>query len=311
MGGIYASSMRGLEKLIAQRVVRLIWGATRLNPFAPTLPELPVSVMGLDFPNPVGLGAGFDKDAALVGRLEPGGFGFVEIGTVRPLPVPGKSLGLQVVRANLERSLTHRVSGPRQVLGISLGSNRMAWGEGAFEDYAALMTGLWRFTDYLVINLSSPQDREGVARADPALVRGLLERVADRARELREEFGRSVPVVVKLAVTATERDVPMAARCTKEAGLQGIIAETDPAAPQAEACRCLQELADYLGTLPLISVGGIASADDAWRRLQSGAALVQVFRGVLRGGPFLARRIVAGLREHHATTAPIPGPGQG
>ena len=311
MGGIYASSMRRLEKLIAQRVVRLIWGATRLNPFTPALPELPVSVTGLDFPNPVGLGAGFDKDAALVGHLAPGGFGFVEIGTVRPLPEPGKSLGLQVVRANLERSLARRERTPRQVLGISLGRNRVPWSEGAFEDYTALMTGLWRFADYLVINLSSPWDRDRVTRAEPALVRELLERVADKARELREGSDRPVPVVVKLAVTATHRDVPMVVRCTKEAGLQGIIAETDAAESQSEVCRRLQELADYLGALPLISVGGIASADDAWRRMENGAALVQVFRGVLRGGPFLARRIVAGLRERRASAIRVPGSGKG
>jgi dihydroorotate dehydrogenase len=277
----------------ASRIVRLVWGAARLRRV--TLPSMPVSVMGLEFPNPIGLAAGFDKDAVLIGRLEPSGFGFVEIGTVKPLPEPGKSRGLEVVRANLERSLARRAS-KRQVLGISLGSNQPPWDERAGEDYLALMSALGPYADYLVINLSSPEDREGLNRANPTLLRGLLERVADRARELAETTGKPIPVAVKVAVTAMEPEVPNAVRCTAEAGLDGIIVETDPAQAQEAVCRRLRELADYLAPLALISVGGIASVDDAYRRMENGAALVQLFRGVLRKGPFLARRLVAGLR---------------
>ena len=286
---------------IAFKLVRLAWGVAGLSPIMARLPRLPVSVMGLDFPNPIGLAAGFDKDAALAGCLEVGGFGFVESGTVKPLPEPGKSRGVAVMQVNLERKLTRRAHLPlgqaRQLLGISLGSNHEAWRETAITDYLALMNALWRYADYLVINLSSPRDRDGMTRAHETPVRRLLERIRDHARELGATTGKQVPVAVKVAVTANQRNVPMTVQCVAEAGLQGIVAATEQTQPQAAICRQLRALSDYLGTLPLISVGGIGSVDDARKRMESGAALVQLFTGVLREGPFLARRIVAGLGQ--------------
>jgi dihydroorotate dehydrogenase len=292
-----------------------------------TMPEAPVTAFGLRFRNPVGLAAGYDKDATSWRGLASLGFGHLELGTVTPLPQPGNpkprlrripehgalvnkmgfpSAGAEAVARRLGGERPHGV-----VLGVSIGPNRTTRPEAWVDDYRMLADTFAPLADYLAVNVSSPntpglRDLETAGGIGP-----VVEAVVDRCQDWEARLGRPIPVVVKLspdvadpiAVVApidragasgivvgnTTTSRPDGIAAGEDGGLSGA-----PLGPLAgERLRSVLEVTD----LPVVACGGIMSPEDAADRLEAGAALVQVYTGLVYEGPGLIRRIVAAAAD--------------
>ena len=288
----------GTAREFARIAVRLSCHAVRIFPSLASPPPLPVSVMGLNFPNPVGLAAGFDKNGTMTGSLGPTGFGFVEIGTISPdRPAKGND-GIAATISNLERTRARRLSSPNQMLGINVGSARRTFSEELIDDYISAMEAVWDQADYLTINLSSPHGWAHAAGVSELEVQTLLERIKDRHDSLSARSGQRLPITVKVAVTGDP--IHPAVHIARDLGFDALTVETRRADPSDLVCSQIRELAATLSPTALISVGGITSVDSAWRRLEAGAALVQLYTGLVEQGPFLARRIVRDLHARYA-----------
>lgn len=314
---------------------------------APHDPALVVDALGLRFPGPLGLAAGFDKDAVGFEALGALGFGFVEIGTLTGQPQSGnprpRLFRLPEDEALLNRmgfnnggseAAIARLSAPRRTLvGVNIGKTKLVDEAHAIDDYVLSTRRLGPFADYFVVNVSSPntpglRDLQAVEKLRPLLsaVRRTLDEVAPPRRAL-DERGRSsagkrrVPLLVKIAPDLADGDVDACADLALELGLDGILAtnttirrdglHTPPAtvealgagglsgAPLASRSEAvLRRLRARVGDrLVLVSIGGIASAEDAWRRITAGATLVQLYSSFVYEGPTLAARIHEGLAE--------------
>ena len=293
---------------------------------APDPPELRQRLWGLDFPNPIGIAAGFDKDAHAPDALLRLGFGFVEVGTVTPRPQPGNpkprifrleadgaiinrmgfnSGGLDHVARRMQRRA--RATG---IVGINIGKNRDS--ADAAVDYAEGVQRAASLADYLVVNVSSP-NTPGLRDLQ---ARGTLDALLNRVLTAREASGKRPPLLVKIApdLTAAERaDIASVALAT---GIDGIIASNTTIARPAElvsprakesgglsgkplfapSTALLGEMYRLTGgKLPLIGVGGVASAHDAYAKIRAGASLVQLYTALVFGGPSLLNHIKTGL----------------
>lgn len=284
-------------------------------------PYLQVKAFGRTFAGPLGLAAGFDKDAKGVNALLAMGFGFVEVGTVTAEPQPGNPKP-RMFRLTKDRALVNRlgfnndgaaaaaerlVNRPSDVtIGINIGKTKLATDELA--DYESSATRLAPLADYLVVNVSSPntpglRDLQAVDKLRPLLA--AVRAACDRASPMRR-----VPLLVKIAPDLADTDVDAVADLALELTLDGIIAtnttisreglieHTDEkgglsGAPlKARSLAVLQRLRARVGTrVTLIAVGGIETADDAWARLAAGATLVQAYTGFVYGGPLWPRRL--------------------
>lgn len=300
---------------------------------APRDPVLRVQALGLDFPGPLGLAAGFDKDARGVDSLGALGFAFVEIGTVTAGPQPGNPKP-RLFRLTRDRALVNRMGfnnegsvaaaarlrararGRGVVAGANIGKTKAVPDNEAVADYVSSATVLADVADYLVVNVSSPntpglRNLQAVEHLRPLLV-GVREAL-DRAGP------RRVPLLVKIAPDLADEDVDAVAGLALELGLDGIIATntttardslvTDPVQVQAigagglsgaplkeRSLAVLRRLRARVGDrLVLVAAGGIETADDAWERIRAGATLVQAYTGLVYGGPLWPRRIHRGL----------------
>jgi dihydroorotate dehydrogenase len=288
---------------------------------------LATTVFGLDFPNPVGLAAGFDKNAEAFAHMPGLGFGFAEIGSVTPRPQAGNPRprlfrlpedqaivnrmgfnndGLAAVQARLRG----RDPAIQCILGANLGRNKDS--EDAAADYVAGVRGLAPLADYLVVNVSSPNTPGLRALQGREPLAALLAAVgAARA-------GRRPPLLLKIAPDLTEADKADIAEVALAGGVDGlIVSNTTIARPAGLASPAAAEagglsgrplftpstavLADMYrltgGRLPLIGVGGIASAEDAYAKIRAGASLLQLYTGLVYQGPGLVGRIKRGLAE--------------
>lgn len=295
----------------------------------PEWSRLRTRLWGLDFPNPLGPAAGFDKDAEAVGALFGLGFGFVEVGTVTPRPQPGNprprlfrlARGAALINrmgfnnrglAAMAARLTGRGAG---VVGANIGINFDSADPVA--DYVACVEALHDRVDYLAINVSSPNTpglRELQGRANlEALVGTLIEA---RAR-LTPAGRRPLPLLVKIAPDLDEREAADIAEVTLAAGLDGLIVSNTTTAREGLSGRHRDEPGGLSGGplfapstallarmyrltgggLPLIGVGGVASADDAYAKIRAGASLVQLYTALVYQGPGLVGRIAAGLAQ--------------
>jgi dihydroorotate dehydrogenase len=300
--------------------------------FAPRDPALEVHALGHTFPTPVGLAAGFDKDAIGVDALASIGFGFVEVGTLTAHAQPGNPRP-RMFRLSPDRALINRLgfnnrgsadaaprlARPRSILaGVNLGKSKITPPEEAAADYATSAARLAAHSDYLVVNVSSPntpglRDLQRVERLRPILL------------AVREAAARAMPapppLLVKIAPDLSDEDVDAVADLALELGLDGIIATNTTIAreglrtPEARVRACgagglsgaplkaralevLKRLRARAGDrLVLIAVGGIEDADDAWERILAGASLVQLYTSFIYGGPFTPRDIALGLAE--------------
>ncbi|MFI0406229.1 quinone-dependent dihydroorotate dehydrogenase [Actinomadura sp. 3N508] len=315
--------------LRALRAVQAVPGAAPLlrRLFAPRDPALAVRALGLDFPSPLGLAAGFDKDAVAYEALGAFGFGHVEIGTVTGRPQPGnprpRLFRLAPDRAVINRmgfnnagseAAAHRLRtrGPgRTVIGVNIGKTKIVPEAEAAADYVASTGRLAPYADYLVVNVSSPntpglRNLQAVEHLRPLLT--AVREAADRSSPARR-----VPLLVKIAPDLADDDIDAVADLAVDLGLDGIIATNTTIARDAllsppalvketgglsgaplkdRSLDVLRRLRARTGDrLVLISVGGVESADDVWERVRAGATLVQAYTGMIYGGPFWAHRV--------------------
>jgi dihydroorotate dehydrogenase len=316
------------------RAAMAIPGVGRLTEalLSPRDPALEVRALGTTFANPVGLAAGFDKDAvgfSALGRL---GFGHVEVGTLTAHPQPGndkpRMFRLKADRALINRmgfnnrgsaDAARRLSAPRAIrLGVNIGKSKVTPEAEAAGDYALSTSRVAPFADYLVVNVSSP-NTPGLRNLQAVeKLRPILETVKETAAGACE---RPPPLLVKIAPDLSDADVDAVADLALELDLAGIVAtnttisreglRTPPeeveacgagglsGAPlKARALEVLRRLRARVGSeLTLIAAGGIEDADDAWERIRAGATLVQLYTGFVYGGPLAPRRIARGLAE--------------
>ncbi len=289
-------------------------------------PLLSIDLWGRSFHNPIGLAAGFDKNAAVVGPALGLGFGFVEIGSVTPRPQPGNpkprifrltedrgvinrlgfnNLGVEAAARNLRKWRAAPLPG---LLGVNLGKNKDT--EEAVTDYLAGAAALGGFADYLVINVSSPNTPGLRALQGRAEVDRLISAVQ---AALRENFAeKAPPLVLKVAPDLTEDDMQDIAQVALERDLDGLtVSNTTITRPESLAARDRSEtgglsgrplfdlstrvLGDFYrltgGRIPLIGVGGVGSGADAYAKIRAGASLVQLYSALVYEGPDLVERI--------------------
>jgi dihydroorotate dehydrogenase len=312
---------------VAMRALTALPGVRRF--MAPRDPALRVQALGLEFPSPLGVAGGFDKDGSTFGALGALGFGFVEVGTVTAVGQPGNDRP-RVFRLPADRALVNRMGFPNpgadavaerlrrrrpgQIVGINIGKTKVA--EDAVADYRASAEKLGPLADFVVVNVSSP-NTPGLRNLQAA---DQLRPIMEGVRAGLEAAGAAdKPVLVKIAPDLDESQLDEIADLALELELAGIVAtnttigrgglssgatEVEGAgagglsgAPlRQRSLEVLRHLRSRVGErLVLVSVGGIETADDAWERLAAGATLVQGYTGFIYGGPLWARRINRGL----------------
>jgi dihydroorotate dehydrogenase len=292
---------------------------------APRAPQfassLKTAVAGLDFASPVGLAAGFDKDAEVFGPSLNMGFGFVEVGTLTPLPQKGNPAP-RLFRLVEDQAVINRMGfnnagqeaamgrlakrfRTRGVVGVNVGANKDSVDRIA--DYVSGVRAMAPLADYLTINISSPNTPGLRALQDKGALDELLAGV--------RQAGAKTPIFLKVAPDLAEGDPERITRAAIDHGVDAIIVSNTtvsrpplrsrfagetgglsgaPLKPLAlEALRRFRRASG--GEMPLVGVGGIASAEDAWARIRAGASLVQLYSAMVYEGPGIARRIVRGL----------------
>jgi dihydroorotate dehydrogenase len=312
-------------------------------------PRLAVDLAGIALPNPIGLAAGYDKNARAIGPLLRAGFGFVELGAATPRPQPGnprpRLFRLAEDRAAINRmgfnndgaeAIARRLAAPRRagVVGLNLGTNKGSPDRTA--DYAAVVTRCGAHVDFVTVNVSSPnterlRDLQGRA-ALAATLAGVLEARA----ALVAATGRALPVFLKIAPDLGPDEIADIAEVALEARIEAIIATNTTLgrdglrAPQAvqagglsgrplfeASTRVLAQLARCTqGRVALVGTGGIGSAEDAYAKIRAGATAVQLYTALVYEGLSLVPRIAAGLdallaRDGFATLAEAVGTGTG
>ncbi|RPE12883.1 quinone-dependent dihydroorotate dehydrogenase [Chitinophaga lutea] len=326
---IHHGVMRGLKIVNA-----LPFGKNLLDAFCqPKNAGLERTLWGLRFPNPVGLAAGFDKDAKYLDELAHLGFGFVEIGTVTPLPQPGNDQP-RLFRLPADQALINRMGfnneGARAaakrlqkrrtniIIGGNIGKNKVTPNEEAISDYEKCFHALFDGVDYFVVNVSSPNTPNLRALQEKEPLKQLLHHL----QTLNMQKSRQKPILLKIAPDLTNEQLDDIIEIVKETGLAGIVATNTTISranlqtPQAELEQIgagglsglpvkerATEVIRYIhrksgGTIPIIAVGGIFTAADAQEKLDAGASLVQVYTGFIYEGPAIVKKICQGLSQH-------------
>lgn len=296
-----------------------------LKPFVAEVAQDPVEVMGIRFPNRVGLAAGLDKNGDYFNALGQLGFGFVEIGTVTPLAQPGNpqprlfrleqeegiinrmGFNNKGVDHLVERVKRRRFSG---VLGINIGKNKNTPEENALDDYIACMDKVYPFADYITVNVSSP-NTPGLRNLQfGEAFTSLLKGIKAQQTILAEQHQRHVPVAVKIAPDMSESELSSVAECLLAHDIECVIA-TNTTISRAgvensvfrdetgglsgrpvkdKSTETIRHLATVLGgKIPIVGVGGILNGGDAVEKIQAGASLVQVYSGFIYRGPELVK----------------------
>lgn len=234
----------------------------------------PVRVMGLDFPNPLGLAAGFDRTGRLLPTLASLGFGHVEVGTIT---------------RGTSNMMLPSAAAPHLLVGVNIGSPRRGIDGKVIDDYVAAFARVCDRADYVAINLSSPF----LARsADTPGVDALVERLSEAWHIRCAETGRRVPLLAKVACHPPGTPLPAAIAAVRRHRLSGVVLVSSSLTRIAAVC-------DYLEGAAVISVGGVASGADVEARLAAGATLVQIYSALVRDGPSSPKRILAGLEMEH------------
>ena len=292
-------------------------------------PRHPVKALGLEFPGPLGLAAGFDKDARGIDALLGLGFGFVEVGTLTPRAQPGNPQP-RMFRLPADRALLNRLGFNNGgaagaavrlrrkragIVGVNIGKNKDTPDDQAAADYAMAAREIAAVADYVVVNVSSPNTPGLRALQSTEALRPIL--VATRAALDEASPQRRVPLLCKIAPDLVDEDVDAVADLALELSLDGLIATNTTisreslvsqnvgalgaggisGAPlKARSLAVLLRLRARVGdSMTLISVGGIESADDAKARLAAGADLLQAYTGFVYGGPLFAWRVQRAL----------------
>jgi len=303
-------------------------GLLKLLPHAT---DKPVRVMGIDFPNAVGLAAGLDKDGAHINALAALGFGFLEIGTVTPRPQSGnpkpRMFRLPAAEAIINRmgfnnlgvdNLVRNVqaSGFKGVLGINIGKNKDTPNEHAVDDYLTCLDKVYAHAHYVTVNISSPNTQNLRELQKDEALDALLSAIKLRQSELAQQHGRYVPIALKIAPDLDDAQIAAIAALLMMHRIDAVIATNTTIArdavaglPHAEeagglsgapvraaSTRVIRELARHLkNEVPIIGVGGILSGADAREKIDAGASLVQLYSGLIYRGPALVRECVRSL----------------
>ncbi|MGH8354510.1 MAG: quinone-dependent dihydroorotate dehydrogenase [Pseudomonas sp.] len=290
--------------------------------------SLPVRVMGLDFPNPVGLAAGLDKNGDAIDGFAQLGFGFVEIGTVTPRPQPGnpkpRLFRLPEAEAIINRMgfnnqgvdhLLARVKAAKfkGVLGINIGKNFDTPVERAVDDYLLCLDKVYPHASYVTVNLSSPNTPGLRSLQFGDSLKQLLEALRQRQEDLAQQHGKRVPLAIKIAPDMSDEETAQVAAALLEAGMDAVIATNTTLAREgveglafadqagglsgapvrAKSTHTVKVLAGELGgRLPIIAVGGITEGQHAAEKIAAGASLVQIYSGFIYKGPALIRQAV-------------------
>lgn len=286
---------------------------------------LRVDLAGLSLPNPLGLAAGFDKNAEAVAPLARAGFGFLELGAATPRAQPGNPKP-RLFRLSEDRAVINRfgfnndgmeaiatrlgAAYPAAVpIGLNLGANKDSTDRAA--DFATVLARCGAFVDFATVNVSSPNTERLRELQGRAALQGLL----DGVMATRADLARPIPIFLKIAPDLEDDALAEIAEVAQVTGIAGVIATNTTLAREglasqhrgeagglsgaplfAKSTRVLARLYQLTGgTMPLIGVGGVATADQAWEKLRAGASAVQLYSGLVYGGISLAARIAEGL----------------
>lgn len=293
-----------------------------------TQPQKPVEVMGLSFPNPVGLAAGLDKNGDYLNALGDLGFGFVEIGTITPLPQPGnpqprlfRLVDQQAIINRMgfnNKGVEHLVAQVKKrsfkgVLGINIGKNKNTPDDRALDDYLICLRAVYAHADYITVNISSPNTPGLRSLQFGESLAQLVAGIKAEQKILAERYVRYVPIAVKIAPDMNDDDVRAVASTLQDHKIDAIIAtnttlsrngvDDSPYARESGglsgapvrdmSTHVIKVLTDYLGdSIPVIGVGGIMSGADAEAKFAAGAKLVQIYSGFIYRGPALIAECV-------------------
>lgn len=321
--------------VLSLNMMNLLSASGLLELFIKKRIDAPVTVMGIEFPNAVGLAAGLDKNARHIDALSQCGFGFIEVGTVTPLAQPGNEkprlFRLPKDEAIINRmgfnndgveALIENVKRKREncVLGINIGKNKDTPLENAVDDYLICMQQVYSFADYITINISSPntpglrelQHGDGLS--------ALLEQLKIQQSALHKSTQRYVPLAVKIAPDLSIDEIEDIAQRLIAAKIDAVIAtNTTNSRPLTLSHKniaeetgglsgkpvlgisntVLKQLSRALnGKMPIIAVGGISSATDALDKIKAGASLVQIYTGFIYSGPKLIHDCALVIKNH-------------
>ena len=300
---------------------------------SPAIPDDERTVMGLNFPNPVGLAAGLDKNGACIDGLASLGFGFIEIGTITPLPQPGNpkprlfrlpeasaiinrmgfnNMGVDALIANVKRA------DYKGILGINIGKNAATPIENAASDYLSCLNSVYPHASYVTVNISSPNTKNLRQLQDEAALNDLLTKLKAEQKMLADKHGRYVPIALKIAPDMEDGQIAQIASLLMKHRIDGVIATNTTlsragvehlahgseagglsGAPVREKSTALiEKLAVHLqGALPIIGAGGILSGADAAEKISAGASLVQLYSGLIYRGPRLVSECAEAIRN--------------
>lgn len=353
MGGIFFRSPIVSDRLLYSLARPLLFSLDAESAHNLTLPALrsaaklglaqllpkpgpdPRTVMGISFPNPVGLAAGLDKDGAYIDGLATLGFGFIEVGTVTPRPQPGnpkpRMFRLPAANALINRmgfnnggvdAFVRNVQASRfyqdklGVLGLNIGKNADTPIERATDDYLACLEKVYPYAAYVTVNISSPNTKNLRQLQQASELDDLLYRLRQAQAKLADRHARHVPVVLKIAPDLDEEQIKTIAAALVRHKMDGVIATNTTTTrdavqglPHAQetgglsgapvrdlSTRVIAALHRELGgALPIIGVGGILSGADAKAKIDAGASLVQLYTGLIYRGPALVRECASAL----------------
>ena len=319
-----------------------------MNPLLARKPQpFPTRAFGLRFPNPVGLAAGLDKNGAHVDALLALGFGFVEVGTVTPKPQSGnpkpRMFRLPKYRAIINRlgfnnagvdALVANVSRARRkdgLLGINIGKNKDTPNESAARDYLHCLERVYPLADYVTVNISSPNTAGLRELQEEQALRQLLGTLREAQERLGAQHRKRVPMLVKLAPDLSDADIDAVGRVLTDLQVDGVVAtNTTISRIEIEHSRLARETGGLSGaplmnkstavlrmlrtrlpdSIPLVGVGGIMSGADAMQKNSAGAALVQIYTGLIYRGPKLIDECVDAIRRRKESPSsgrvPVP-----
>ncbi len=315
-------------------------GLKNLRRFSPLFKQKmvkdPITLLGINFPNRVGLAAGLDKDADCFEALSDLGFGFVEVGTVTPLAQPGNDkprlFRLEKHQAIINRfgfnnkGVDHLVAQVEKskfkgVIGINIGKNKTTPNEKAIDDYLICLEKVYPYADYVTINISSPNtpDLRQLQFGEP--LKNLLNTLKQKQQQLLKEYERQVPLFVKIAPDIDEEALEELAEIIKQTKIDGVIATNTTVSRDAVtgaksamesgglsgapltqiSTEVIRRLREELGEeIPIIGVGGIMSAKDAVDKIKAGANLVQIYTGFIYKGPSLITEAALAVKNYQS-----------
>lgn len=328
----HEASLRQIQRAYDSRWTRRLIG---------NAPSAPIQLMGLTLRNPVGLAAGMDKNGAHIDALGHLGFGFVEVGTVTPLPQEGNpkprifrlpqaeaiinrmgfnNAGLDVFLQNVQRSQFRQSGG---ILGLNIGKNAVTPMENATEDYLKGFRAVYPHADYVTINISSPNTENLRDLQSAQGLDDLLAALSAERETLAQTYERRVPIVLKVAPDLVESQIDVIAERLTKHGIDGLIATnttidrtTVSALPHGQESGGLSGAPLHQQSLwvieqfrkrldkdfPIIGVGGILSDQDAIEKIQAGANAVQIYTGMIYRGPALISECVKAIQAHEQLT---------